>query len=375
MVCSKLACTDVRNAHRTPVGIGLAVILLMVAVMMNTNTAAAEEYRKLTYSVYPYLPDVNYYTEVLEEEWKKLHPDISLEYVAYDCYFGGKPEGIDVIMYDVIMERAFIEKGYIRPIDVTDCTDTDDYYAFTLEPAAGYTDNYGIPVFLCCDLLIYDGDNKDLSEANDIFDIAASVSKALISFASYGDHVYLLDAAVDNTQDPQVIQYKDWLGDIDVSASKTALAEAAVPEYTDTDSNAVAVLYDSGAADGYIGYAETLRFLNRRLARTEVKQISIGKNDNIPLFYCDMAGISADVPDDRIGLCMDMIGIMTDTEVMKRVSVKDDLPQYLMFPRISFYDDMQKVYPMYAKLRTIADDSNNKLFRAYGSFMEETYGG
>lgn len=87
-----------------------------------------------------------------------------------------------------------------------------------------------------------------------------------------------------------------------------------------------------------------------------------------------MAGISADVPDDRTGLCMDLITIMTDTEVMKRVSVKDGAPQYLMFPRIPFYDDMQKVYPMYAKLKTIAENDNNKLFRAYGSFMEETYG-
>lgn len=79
-------------------------------------------------------------------------------------------------------------------------------------------------------------------------------------------------------------------------------------------------------------------------------------------------------PYDRTGLCMDLITIMTDTEVMKRVSVKDGAPQYLMFPRISFYDDMQKVYPMYAKLKTIAENDNNKLFRAYGSFMEETYG-
>ena len=75
----------------------------------------------------------------------------------------------------------------------------------------------------------------------------------MISFAAYGDHVYLLDAAVDSTQDPQLIQHKDRLGGIDVSASKTALAEATVPEYTDADSNALAVLYDSGVADGYLG--------------------------------------------------------------------------------------------------------------------------
>lgn len=355
--------------------VGFAFIILLTALMMNASAAFAEEGGKLTYSVYPYLPDVNYYAEILEAAWEKQHPDIDLEYVPYDCYFDGRPEGIDVIMYDVFIERTFIEKGYIRPLDISDFVDADDYFPFTLEPASGYAENYGIPVFLCCDLLIYDGDNGDLSAADDIFDVAASDSKVLISFAAYGDHVYLLDAAADTTQDPQVIQYKDRLGTIDVSASKAALAEAAIMEYAYTDSNALAALYDAGVADGYIGYGETMRFLGGRSDSTEVKQISIGKDDNIPLFYCDMAGISADVPDDRTGLCMDLIKIMTDTEVMKRVSVKDGAPQYPMFPRISFYDDMEKEYPMYAKLRKIVSNGNNRLFRAYASFMEETYGG
>lgn len=370
---TKPGCAGVKSAKRILLAVVFVVIILLTVVMMNA-IAAAEESGKLTYSAYPYLPDVNYYAEILAEEWEKLHPDIRLEYVPYDCYFDGRPEGVDVIMYDVIMERSFIEKGYIRPLDISDFTDAGDFFPFTLEPAAGYADNYGVPVFLCCDLLIYDGDNKDLSAADDIFDIAASDSKVLISFAAYGDHVCLLDAAADTTQDPQVIQYKDRLGDIDVSASRAALADAAIPEYTDADSNDLAALYDAGVADGYIGYGETMRFLSRRLDGTEVKQISIGENGNIPLFYCDKAGISADVPDDRIGLYMDLIGIMTDTEVMRRMSVKDGAPQYLMFPKSSFYDEIENEYPMYAKLRKVVNNDDNKLFRTYGSFMEETYG-
>ena len=370
MICAEFARRNSRNTYRGLIAFGFAIMVLLISIVMSTTTAAGE-YRKLTYSTYPYLPDTDYYAEVLEEEWGKLHPDIRLEYVPYNCYYDGRPEGIDVIMYDVILERTLIEKGYIRPFDISDFKDTEDFYPFTLEPAAGYADNYGVPVFLCCDLLIYDGDNSDLSEANDIFDVAASDSKLLISFASYGDHIYLLDAAADKTQDPEVTQYKERLGNIDVSASKKALANAAIPEYADADTNAVSRLYDAGVADGYIGYPETMRFLSKRFDRTEVKQISIGKKDNIPLFYCDMAGISVDVPDDRTGLCMDLIRIMTDTEVMKRISVKDGLPQYLLFPRISFYDDMGKEYPMYAKLEKIVGNDNNKLFRAYGSFMEE----
>jgi hypothetical protein len=59
---------------------------------------------------------------------------------------------------------------------------------------------------------------------------------------------------------------------------------------------------------------------------------------------------------------------------MQRVSVKDGAPQYLMFPRRSFYEAMEKEYPMYAKLGKIAADERNKLFRSYGSFMKEIGG-
>ncbi len=229
-------------------------------------------------------------------------------------------------------------------------------------------------MFLCCDLLIYDKENQALSEADDIFDVAASDSRLLISFALYGDHIYLLDAAADKAQDAEVVQYKEKIGDMEVSASKKALADAAVPEYTDTDSNALAGLYDAGAADGYIGYPETMRFLRRRTDKTEVKQISISERSNIPMFYCDMAGISADVPENKTALCMDLIEIMTDTEVMKRMSVKDGTPQCLMFPRKLFYDEMEKEYPVYTKLKNIAGNTDNKLFRAYSTFMDETYG-
>ncbi len=47
---------------------------------------------------------------------------------------------------------------------------------------------------------------------------------------------------------------------------------------------------------------------------------------------------------------------------------------YPYLPEKSFYDEMVKEYPIYAKLKTIAGNTGNKLFRAYGTFMDETYG-
>ncbi len=58
---------------------------------------------------------------------------------------------------------------------------------------------------------------------------------------------------------------------------------------------------------------------------------------------------------------------------MKRVSVKDGVPQYLMFPRRSFYEEMEREYPVYAMLKDLAANENNRLFRVYGTFMDENF--
>ncbi len=127
-----------KTTYRIPKAVYFAVIPLLAAVMI---ISSLKKDRKLTYSLYPYLPESEYCTEVLEEEWEKQHPEVDLEYVPYDCYFDGKPEGIDVIMYDTILEREFIKKGYIKPLNIPDSIDTEDFYEFTLEPVSGYSDH------------------------------------------------------------------------------------------------------------------------------------------------------------------------------------------------------------------------------------------
>ena len=112
---TEVANTDNRRRCRIPRAVYVAALLLIIAVMIIIKVSAGKS-GKVTYSVYPYLPDIAYYTEILEEEWETLHPDVSLEYVPYDCYQDGRPEEIDVIMFDSILEREFVEKGYIKPL-------------------------------------------------------------------------------------------------------------------------------------------------------------------------------------------------------------------------------------------------------------------
>ena len=53
---------------------------------------------------FPYLPDTDYYQQLIESRWAELEPDIQLIRKDWDCYSDGEPEGIDVIIYDAVMQ-------------------------------------------------------------------------------------------------------------------------------------------------------------------------------------------------------------------------------------------------------------------------------
>ena len=93
----------------------IAAIVLFLTVFI--ASCGYHRIDTLTYAVYPYIPDAEYYQEIIERRWKEIEPNIKLVRAEWDCYYDGAPEGIDVIMYDAVMRDALIENGWIQPID------------------------------------------------------------------------------------------------------------------------------------------------------------------------------------------------------------------------------------------------------------------
>ena len=93
----------------------IAAIVLFLTVFI--ATCGYNRVDTLTYAVYPYIPDAEYYQEIIERRWAEIEPNIKLVRAEWNCYHDGVPDGIDVIMYDAVMRDALIEDGWIRPID------------------------------------------------------------------------------------------------------------------------------------------------------------------------------------------------------------------------------------------------------------------
>ena len=86
----------------------LCTALTVLLLFLCMTACGAESVDTLTYAVYPYLPDAGYYQQLIERRWAELEPDIQLVRAQWDCYLGGEPEGIDVIMYDAVMQDRIL---------------------------------------------------------------------------------------------------------------------------------------------------------------------------------------------------------------------------------------------------------------------------
>ena len=201
-----------------------------------------------------------------------------------------------------------------------------------------------------------------------MMDIAAGGEDLLIRFNAACEAIYRLDAAADISQDASVTQSAKAITGVDTGESLDAIRETLISKYKYENNYELARLYDEGKADGLIGYSENLTAIDDRLDDTGIKLISLSDTGNIALYFCDMAGISAEVSEGKTDICMDLANLMADPSVLERLTVMDGKPQYLLPARRTVYDTIKDEYPLYGKLQEMIESGNAAIFRAYKEF-------
>ena len=122
-----------------------AAVVLLFTLLFGTGSGG-ERVETLTYAVYPYLPNPGYYQELIEKRWAEIEPDIRLVRAEWNCYHDGRPEGIDVVMYVVVMRDSLIADGWIRPISPEAVWEPGDIYPHAFE---GLTVGANCTAFRC----------------------------------------------------------------------------------------------------------------------------------------------------------------------------------------------------------------------------------
>ncbi len=65
-------------------------IILIMIILLCMPACADRKIESLTYAVYPYLPDAQYYCELIKKRWAEIEPDIRLVRAEWNCYEDGR---------------------------------------------------------------------------------------------------------------------------------------------------------------------------------------------------------------------------------------------------------------------------------------------
>ena len=330
----------------------IAIIAMILTAL--SAPCGAETVDTLTYAVFPYLPDVACYQEMIERRWAEIEPEIRLVRSEWDCYYDGAPVGIDVVMYDAVTRDALIEAGWIQPIGLNAVWQAEDIFPFALE---GFTVDgrlYGIPVFLCGNFLIYDVGCVDLAGAEHITDLAGGSELLVIN-------------TLDPVNRPQYIYeiLADTLGEANPPAGSgtdevmALIDRLAIEAHKNDDDAQVALAYDSGIGEGYIGFSESLRLLNGRAGQTGIKAISFSDRENLPRVYADAVAVTGGVSGQRYEKCIELMNVMAEADILASLSAGGGAPQYLLLARRSPYASLVGQFPIYAQLERLASNEEN----------------
>lgn len=335
-----------------------AVIALFVilAVVIGLNYSKEEPVKELTYAVFPYVTDNDYYMDLIEEKWKETEPGIRLVRAEYNCYHDTDPGDIDVFIYDVYMQNDLIQNGWIQPIDREMIQDAEDFYPFSLEGATVDGKIYGIPIFLCGNFLIYDKNCEALARAEHITDLSDQEELLLIATEHKNTSIQYHDEA---TADILGVGNPAGLECPEADQIMSLIDRLAIDSYQGTEPEDLPAIYDQGIGMGFMGFSEYLPMLDKRLDDTDIKQISFGEGDNIKRFYVDMAAVNGKVDGKRYEKCVELVNIMADAELLADYSSYQNKPKYLLMARKEIYDLLKERYPLYKRLQTLIDGSDN----------------
>lgn len=347
--------------------------------------------KSLNVALFPYVPDVEKFQSIIESEWKKLHPEIALNFREWDCYDNPEiDDSLDVLTFDAVYLTEYAKNGELLAIEDTQINEKTDILNFVNEGIKYNNLYYGIPQMICANLFFYREDDSEMAAANTIdqlYDIIGASQNTgdtpellkglLVDMSSgTGNICFYLDAIIDaNAVYTDFTEMPD-LENINEKAieglNQMILMEGSKVAYSDCDRGA---LFGDGYGRAYIGYSETMAAMGDSVSTLKIKTMSLADREDIPLFYVDLVGINSSLSKDQAKkeLALELANLMTSQPVMTQIlsgGQSGSSSQYILPARSSCYEDLKAKYPIYEQLENITKHNTNHVFRMGGDAHE-----
>jgi len=362
----------------------MAVFLLVSTLLLAGCTHRVDLQKDgISVALYRYLPDLDYFQAVVENVWKERHPDIPLNFVEWDCYLNDNPGRVDVFMYDSICYSALLNKGYLGQIAEDEVEDIENFVPFTVNGIREDGKLYGIPTLACSYFLIYYKDDAPVAAVQSLDELyqilgkkpnpgqyPADTSYGLLMNFHDSYPYYYLDACIDASGEYNTF---DKVPALDAPAGLNTLRQMeamAGPDFAwgdaygeDYDDFTNARTFNEGHGRAVIGYSEDMAFMQDITDKIDIKTISMASGDNIQLFYTDFVSVNRKVSKEKRAACLELANLISSSDALSTLLVKDGAPQYILPARTDLYLKMAEDYPLYNRLYELVMKENNRLFR------------
>ena len=157
---ASMASRFVIRIRATTCAVAMAACLPLAAG--GTSASAAE----LKVGLYPYVPRLEQFKDVLTAAWDALGTGYTLNYATVEEWDGGydvtSPGDLDVYVFDAIYYQDYLDNNQLEPLTETEVENLNDFLPYSLDPLLIGDKYYGIPLLGCGNILFYDqGDPLD----------------------------------------------------------------------------------------------------------------------------------------------------------------------------------------------------------------------
>lgn len=335
----------------------------------------------ITVALYPYVPRINQFKDVLKEMWRIKNPTCYIKFVDWDCYSGTPNDSLDIFVFDNIFMSEYIANGLLLEIPKEKINKFDDFLPYSL---LGVKDSingrkyYGIPQIGCTNMLFYQKNDLQLANAKGITEICDIIGPndptiiipkpkqgLLIDLSgSTTDACLYVDISIDNCEpyswNPKLPSYCNLDDKVLKRMRQLVTASGASLAIVNKDTSYLrAVWFNKGLGRAMVNFTEAMSVMDTKtLEQIDFKIMPYSDEKGNNLMYNDVIGIasSLECKENKKVLALEMANLLASEEfIIGSFKNREDeeAPQYLMPVRHSVFKHLSKDLPMYAKMYDI----------------------
>ena len=340
----------------------------------------------LNVALYPYVPRLDQFKTVITAAWAQQMPNVTLNYVDWDCYSQDPPKDLDVFVFDGIFLDHFVSNRFLSPLKPEEIESPDDFLPYALRDSKVGGVNYAIPQIGCGNILFYRRGDTALAAANTLSQINKALgqcsndsipppqgSNLIVDLSgSTTDACLYLETVQDitgqYTPNPDLPPPNRLYSTAVSNLHSLLITGCVLPSVT---SSSVpyqgAVWFGEGRGRAVIGFTESLSAMGTSRQDVDFKLMPYADTTGINLFYIDLVGINSTVTDpQRRAAALKLANLIASANVVVSSfgpSPAANYPQYLMPVRKSVFEALQKNDPLYQQMYKLVLNSNPRMFR------------